>query len=104
MAALLVKHSTVPTFSFLVSEVSFVKRKISLLFEISRYFFPSHEDYAIIPINMSSRDKKTKELKRISDSGNQRKLSLALAKKQWDEVRGHNVCTEGVIHMLNNFY
>ena len=49
MAALLVKHSTVPKFSFLVSEVSFVKRKISLLFEISRYFFPSHEDYAIIP-------------------------------------------------------
>ena len=49
MAALLVKHSIVSTFRFLVSEVSVVKGKISLLFEISRYFFPSHEDYAIIP-------------------------------------------------------
>ena len=29
-----------------------------------------------------------KELKRIADSGNQRKLSFACAKKQKDEVRG----------------
>ena len=36
-------------------------------------------------INMPSRDRKRKELKRIADSGNQRKLSF---KKQRDEVRG----------------
>ena len=34
---------------------------------------------------MASRDRKRKELKRIADSGNQRKLSF---KKQRDEVRG----------------
>ena len=38
-----------------------------------------------------------KELKRIADSGNQRNLSFAWGKKQRDEVRGFNVCIEGVI-------
>ena len=52
---------------------------------------------------MPSRDRKTKELKRISDSGNKRK-SFASAKKQRDEVRVHNVCTEEVIQIFNNFY
>ena len=36
---------------------------------------------------MASRDRKRKELKRIADSGNQRKL---LFKKQRDEVRGRS--------------
>ena len=38
-------------------------------------------------MNMPSRDLKRKELKRIADSGNQRKLSL---KNQRDEVRGRS--------------
>ena len=55
---------------------------------------------------LESRDIKNqgikKELKRIVDSGNQRKLSFALAKKQRDEVRGH-VCTEAVVQFFNSF-
>ena len=49
MAALLIKHLVVPTFKkkVLVSEVSCVKRKGSLLFGISRYLFAGHE------VNMS---------------------------------------------------
>ena len=45
MDALLTKHSFVPTFKkqVLVSEVSFVKRERSLLFNVSRYLFASHE-------------------------------------------------------------
>ena len=45
MAALLIKHSVVSTVKKAgVSEVSFVKRKRSLSFEISRYLFATPED------------------------------------------------------------
>ena len=45
MTAFLTKHLVVPTFKkqALVSEASFINRKRSLSFEISRYFFASHE-------------------------------------------------------------
>lgn len=52
---------------------------------------------------MPSRDRKTKELKRISDSGNKRK-SFASAKKQRDELGGDKVCIEGVVQIFTNFY
>ena len=53
---------------------------------------------------MLSRDRKKQELKKIADSGNQRKVSFALAKKQRDEVRGNNMCTERLIPIFTNFY
>ena len=52
MAALLTKHSVVSTFKKTgVSFRSFVKRKRSLSFEISRYLFASHEDQFAIIVN-----------------------------------------------------
>ena len=49
MAALLTRHSVVPTFKV----KSFVKRKRGLLFGISRYLFGSHEvNMPVLYINM----------------------------------------------------